>query len=100
MYSAAYVISPHTFTRQHYNRSTILFHNMIIQDKAGKLQKQDSPLHAEMARPCANAGGFVTEYLRDKVWNDVGGQYITRGMYSEQRVLYSVQTFYSSRGLS
>ncbi len=64
--------------QKHYNRSADLLHSMVVRDRSGQLGKHESPLHAELARPCANAGGFYREYLEIKVWQDVGGQYITR----------------------
>jgi hypothetical protein len=62
-----------------YNRSISLFHDMVIKDKEGTLDKFDSPFHGDMIRPCINAGGYFKEFAEIKMWSDRPGQYITRG---------------------
>jgi len=47
-------------------RSPQLFHDMVLKDLNGTLAPSDSPFHKgppDMTRPCANAGGYYTEYL-------------------------------------
>lgn len=68
------------WVHKHFNRSAELFHDMVVQDQTSVLAPHSSPLHGEMSRPCANAGGYFAEYLQLKVWNDVAGSnMITRG---------------------
>jgi len=70
-----------------HNRSIDLFHDMVIKDKKNLLSNKQSPLHGDLARPCINAGGFIKEYLELMLWNDRGGQYITRGTDPDHTVI-------------
>ncbi len=56
------------WVRGHYRRSPQLFHEMVLKDVNGTLGKIDSPLHPPLNRPCANAGGYYSEFLDLWLW--------------------------------
>ena len=63
---------------QYHHRSAQAFHDIVLRDKNNTLGPFDSPLHDTMKRPCANAGGYFSEYLQFVLWRDIGGKFSTR----------------------
>lgn len=72
-----------------HNRSADSLHEMIVKDKANKLNFHDTPFHDSLVRPCENAGMFVENYLKTLLWNDQagGGKYTTRGTDPEHTLV-------------
>jgi hypothetical protein len=63
---------------EYHKRSARAFHDIVLRDMNNSLGKDDSPLHADMSRPYANAGGYFSEYMQFSLWRDVGGKFSTR----------------------